>query len=100
MRGGDPAQLPLPERTRILTDVLDRIARGADDGTARDNYAIARIAQPDLAVEASALIDRYADNDDAIFFLGRLVWQGDMSECVAPLLDPARGVFCRNARES
>ena len=91
----------MPERTRILTDVLDRIARGADDGTARDNYAIARIAQPDLAVEASALIDRYADNDDAIFFLGRLVWQGDMSECVAPLLDaavdPARGVFARIA---
>ena len=101
MEGGDPALLPLPERKKILTDIVDRIARGEDDGTARDNHAIARIAQPDLAPEASALIDRHADNDDAIFFLGRFVWQGEISECVPPMIDlaadPARGVFARIA---
>ena len=99
--GGGPACLPLPERERILADILARIACGADDGTARDNQAITRIAQPDLAAQTRALIDRHADNDDAIFFLGRLVWQGEMSACVSPLLDlatdPARGVFARIA---
>ncbi|MDE0211629.1 MAG: hypothetical protein OXJ64_17330, partial [Boseongicola sp.] len=101
VRGGDPSQLPLLERQKILTDIVDRIARNADDGTARDNYALARIAQPDLAVEARALISQHADNDDALFFLGRLVWQGNMSACVGPLLkaavDPARGVSARIA---
>ena len=101
MEGGDPALLPLPERKKILADIVDRIACGEDDGTVRDNHAIARIARPDLAPEASALIDRHADNDDAIFFLGRLVWQGDMSACVPPMIDlaanPARGVFARIA---
>lgn len=101
VEGGDPALLPLPVRKRILSDIVNRIARGDDDGTARDNHAIARIAQSDLAAETSALIDRHAENDDAIFFLGRLVWQGAMSECVPPMLnlavDPARGVYARIA---
>ena len=101
VEGGDPARLPLPKRRKILADIVDRIACGEDDGDAGDNHAIARIAQPDLAAETSALIDRHANNDDAIFFLGRLVWQGDMSECVPPMVDlasdPARGVFARIA---
>ena len=101
VEGGDPALLPLPVRKKILSDIVNRIARGDDDGTARDNHAIARIAQPDLTAETSALIDRHAENDDAIFFLGRLVWQGAMSACVPLLLelavDPARGVYARIA---
>ena len=80
---------------------MGRIVRREDDRSARDNEAIARIAQPDLAPQTLALISRHADNDDAIFFLGRLVWQGEMSECVAPLLtmaaDSARGDFARIA---
>lgn len=101
VRGGDPARLPQQDRKRILADIVDRIASGDDDGTARDNHAIARIAQPDLAAETRALIDRHGDNDDAVFFLGRLVWQGEMSECVPPFLetaaDPGRGVSARVA---
>ena len=101
VRGGDPARLPLQDRKGILADIVDRIASGTDDGTARDNHAIARIAQPDLTTETQTLIDRHADNDDAVFFLGRLVWQGEMSECVPPFLDiasdPRRGLYARIA---
>ena len=47
------------------------------------------------------MIDRHAEHDDAIFFLGRLVWQGAMSDCVAPLLtiaaDSTRGPYARIA---
>ncbi|MYD94148.1 MAG: hypothetical protein F4Y02_10740, partial [Chloroflexi bacterium] len=99
VEGGDPAQLPLPERQKILADILVRIVEGEANGTAGDNHALARIALPDLSPDARVLIDRHADNDDAVFFLGRLVWQGEMQECVPPLLDLAadstRGVYAR-----
>lgn len=55
-----------------------------------DNTAIERIAAPDLAADALALLDEYGDRDDVVFFLGRLVWQGRMTACVPGLLDIAR----------
>ena len=99
VEGGDPARLPLPERKKILADILWRIVRDEDEDSTRDNAAIARIAQPDLGPDTKALIHRHADNDDAISFLARLVWQGEMSSCVPPLLDsaaePAHGDYAR-----
>ncbi|WP_202615523.1 hypothetical protein, partial [Escherichia coli] len=64
--GGDAARLPLTERKMILTDVVNRIAEGKDDHSARDNNAIARIAQPDLMNDTLNLIGKYRNNDDAI----------------------------------
>ncbi|MDE0444129.1 MAG: hypothetical protein OXL38_18720 [Gammaproteobacteria bacterium] len=101
VEGGDPVRLPLSERRKILADVVGCIARDEDHGGAQDNGSIARIASPDLTDQTLALIDRYADNDDAIFFLGRLVWQGEMSDCVPSLLgmvtDPNRRIAARIA---
>lgn len=66
-----------------------------------DNSAIERIAAPDLTDDALALLETYRANDDVIFFLGRLVWQGDMTACAPALLDvaidPARGKYARIA---
>lgn len=66
-----------------------------------DNTAIGRIATPDLTSDALALLERYGSNDDVVFFLGRLVWQGEMKECVPALMDiardTARGVYARIA---
>lgn len=66
-----------------------------------DNSAVARIAAPDLADDVNALLARFGANDDVIFFLGRLAWQGDMRACVPALLDialdPARGRYARVA---
>lgn len=99
--GGDAARLPLTERKMTLTDVVNRIAEGKDDHSARDNNAIARIAQPDLMNDTLNLIGKYRNNDDAIFFLGRLVWQGCMTECVPVLsgiaIDSGRGIYARIA---
>ena len=101
MEGGDPPRLPLPERKRILSDVVEGLIRHEDYGQAGDNSALARIAHPDLTEHTLALIDQYPDNDDALFFLGRLVWQGAMSGCVTPLVrvagDPVRGIYTRIA---
>ncbi|MEG3147818.1 hypothetical protein U1839_24470 [Sphingomonas sp. RT2P30] len=53
--------------------------------TLMDNSAIERIATPDLANDALTLLEKYRSNDDVVFFIGRLVWQGEMTSC-APLL--------------
>ena len=101
IEGGDPARLPLLERKKILVDVLQQIVRDKSTGSAQDNAAIARIAQPDLTDETLALIKLHADHDDAIFFLGKLVWQAKMSACVPPLLaiaaHTARDIYSRIA---
>ena len=89
MEGGDPAGLPLPTRETILSDVVGRLVRHEDCGAAGDNSALARIAHADLTEHTLALVDRYPDNDEALFFLGRLVWQGAMSGCVSRLSDVA-----------
>jgi hypothetical protein len=66
-----------------------------------ENSAIERIAAPDLATDALALLEKYRDNDDVIFFLGRLVWQGEMASCAPALFDIAadtsRGKYARIA---
>ncbi|MDR5740240.1 hypothetical protein [Caballeronia sp. LZ016] len=66
-----------------------------------ENSAIERIAAPDLAGDALALLERYRDSDDVIFFLGRLVWQGEMASCAPVLFDIAantsRGKYARIA---
>lgn len=66
-----------------------------------DNTAIERIATPALAADTLALLEKHQSNDDVVFFIGRLVWQGDMTSC-APLLqeiaaDTARGKYARIA---
>lgn len=100
VEGGDPARLPLSERKSILNGILAGIVE-TNKRTAQDNSAIARIAQPDLADETLSLIERHGQHDDAVFFLGRLVWQGKMLKCVPPLLaiaiDPKRGTSARMA---
>ena len=66
-----------------------------------DNSAIERIAAPDLGADALALLDRFGSDDDVVFFIGRLVWQGEMRECLPALeqiaLDPQRGRYARIA---
>lgn len=98
VEGGDASRLPFEVRVRTLDDMSDRIVRDEREGLT-DNAAIARIAQIDLEDRTRALIDLHHDNDDAIFFLARLAWQGRMARCVGSLkavaLDPARGVYAR-----
>src|SRR3546814_15380429 len=66
-----------------------------------DNTAIERIAAPDLAEDALALLERFGGDDDVVFFIGRLAWQGEMRTCLPALeqiaLDPNRGRYARIA---
>lgn len=101
LEGGDPASLPFLERQRILRETVARIAADTDDRNATHNGAIASIARPDLADLATELIAEHGDNDDALFFLGRLAWLGEMASCAPALLpialSSARGIYARIA---
>jgi hypothetical protein len=101
VEAGDPSKLPLFERQNILNQIVGRIVANQDDRSARDNSAIARIASSDLSPDVLRLIHEYQNNDEAIFFLGRLVWQGELANCIEPLmaiaLDSSRGKYARIA---
>ncbi len=101
VEGGDVSQFPLQERRKILANIVHRIVSDEDDRSARDNSAIARIANSDLSADTLELINEYSNNDDAVFFLGRLVWQGEMASCAAPFVaiavDNSRGIYARIA---
>ncbi len=87
--GGDPACLPYPERKQILTDIVRRIAADKSTQDVRDNSSIARVALPDLSEITLQLIEQNKENSEVIWFLGRLVWQGQMSLCLPPLKEIA-----------
>ncbi|MBC3766817.1 NACHT domain-containing protein [Neptunicella marina] len=101
VEGGDPAVLPLPTREQLLNDIVENIVSDEYNRGARDNTAIARIAAPDLTQKAIELINNYVDNDDAIFFLGRLAWQGKMIDSLhlfeTIVLNGQRDIYARRA---
>lgn len=101
VEGGDAANLPLPVRREILSKMIEHVLDPISIFRGVDNAAIARIAQPDLAAYVLELIEAYAHNEDAIFILGRLVWQGEMRTCLDTLtriaVDPERGLYARMA---
>lgn len=82
---GDPANLVLSVRKKILLNIVERIASNLDDRFIRHNDSIEKIANIDLEEDVFRLIQKYSDNNDVIFFLARLVWLGNMKKCV-PLL--------------
>lgn len=100
IEGGDPSQLPLSERRQILNTIIRRIVANENDRSFQ-NSSIALIANDDLSDDALRLINEHRDNNDAIFFLGRLVWQGKMTNCTGPLitiaLDSSREIYARIA---
>ncbi|RYG88700.1 MAG: hypothetical protein EON59_03620 [Alphaproteobacteria bacterium] len=97
--GGDASQLPLEVRQTLLTKLIEQVVTPTSPLRGLDNSAIARIAQRDLEGQVLALLKQHHDNDDAIFVLGRLVWQGEMAGCVDTLsaiaADPLRGIYSR-----
>lgn len=96
---GDPAQLSLDIRRKIFSQFVERIAKNQDDRTIRDNDSIAKITDFDLEDEVLSLIKIYYDNEDVIFFLGRMVWQGKFTKCISLLrqiaLDSKRSMYSR-----
>ena len=61
--GGDPKQLPVGARRKILADVCAQMAQGGS-GSARDYAAVQRFAGAELADDIRALIHNYQNNSE------------------------------------
>jgi len=102
VEGGDISSLALSERKEILSQIVYRISLEEDNHrSARDNTAIARIAQIDLQDCVLELVQQYKNSDDAIFYLGRLAWLMRTDCCNDELakiaVDTTKGIYARSA---
>ena len=97
LEGGDPARLPFATREDFLKNIVAGIVNKANRGG--DNHQISRIAQTDLEPAVQDLLDTHFDDDDVVFFLGRVIWQGEMPSAARRLepisLNPERGIYAR-----
>ncbi|MGO8489908.1 hypothetical protein ACC757_24300 [Rhizobium ruizarguesonis] len=97
--GGDVASLPLEIRREMLRRLIEQVVDPTSAVRGLDNAALLRVAQRDLENEANALLQRYYKNDEAIFVLARVVWQGRMLRCVDTLAeiasDASRDIYSR-----
>ena len=97
--GGDPSQLTLDTRKRTFINFVERIAKNLDNRSVGDNDSIAKISNKDLEENVLELIQKYSANEDVIFFLGCMVWQGQLDKCVPALMDIAldqvNGMYAR-----
>ena len=86
---------------RFFKHIIARYFNGAQQQDVLQDFSIHLFALLDLSDITLALIQQYKDNDDVIFFLGRLVWQGNMPNCVEDLftvaLNSHRDVYARIA---
>lgn len=84
--GGDPAQLPVGTRIRILRESCEQLAQPAHGRSITDYSAVQRFTNPDLADVIRELLEKHKDDDDIVWFLLRMVQQG----AIAALADKAK----------
>ncbi|MEQ4339017.1 hypothetical protein ABNM62_11155 [Pseudomonas syringae] len=81
--GGDPGQLPLSTRRRVLRKACEHLAQPAHSWTMTDYSAVQRFAHHDLTEDIKELLVLYGTNDDIAWFLLRMVWQGEVTGALA-----------------
>jgi len=88
--GGDPVQLPTDVRREILEQVCDQLASGVSRRSMADFSAIQRFAAADLTDTLRRLVRKNRTNDDIVFFLMRMVWQGRLSGAQTEVMNVAQ----------
>ncbi|MBK5356072.1 hypothetical protein JFU37_26730 [Pseudomonas sp. TH41] len=76
--GGDPGQLPLSTRRSVLRKACEQLAQPAHSWGLTDYSAVQRFANIDLTQDIRELLDHYRTNDDIVWFLLRMIWQGEV----------------------
>lgn len=95
--GGDPVQLPAAVRSSMLEQVCDQLATGASTRSMADFAAIQRFAAADLTDTVRRLVQKFQANDDIVFFLMRMVWQGRLTDALPAVMDVARSATAGHA---
>lgn len=86
--GGDPSRLPLEMRRDLLSKACVQLAGNPGRNSLTDFQAVQRFAAPDLAKHIKALLATYSDDNEVVYFLMRMVWQGE----IAGVLDEAKQI--------
>lgn len=76
--GGDPQQLSLVNRRRILVELCEQMASGRAGRSVSDAASVQRFASPDLASDIRGLLEKYAEDDNVSSYLLRMVWLGEL----------------------
>jgi hypothetical protein len=80
--GGDPSRLPLEMRRDLLSKACAQLAGNEGRRSLTDFQAVQRFAAPDLANHIKALLTAYRTDDEVVYFLMRMVWQGEIAEAL------------------
>ncbi|GEA69359.1 hypothetical protein PA3_35170 [Acinetobacter pittii] len=96
---GDPSQLSSSVRKQFFSEYINRIAHNLDDRSMRDNDSISKIVNFDFEEEVLSFINKYFKNEGVIIFLGKIVWQAKLKNCISLLkpiaLDQSRDIYSR-----
>jgi hypothetical protein len=76
--GGDPSQLPRETRSNILRQVCEQLTQPAHGRSLTDYASVQRFANEDLTADVRTLLDEYAEDDDIVSYLLRMVCQGEI----------------------
>ena len=99
--GGDPTQLPRPVRESILMSTCERILSGYTDSHSMYYESVQRFAHSDLAAIVKTLLKKYEAERRVVDFLIRMVWIGEMRDCLpeakACAINPLPAKFTRIA---
>jgi hypothetical protein len=86
--GGDPSRLPFDMRRELLSKACAQLVDNPGRSSLTDFQAVQRFAAPDLADVIKTLLATYRADDEVVYFLMRMVWQGEISG----VLDEAKQV--------
>lgn len=87
--GGDPGQLPLEVRTKILHTVCEEIANGSILNASQEYASVQRFAHHDLANDIRSLLRKHKGNEELTAFLLHMVWLGRLSDTLPEIMDVA-----------
>ncbi|GHD05171.1 hypothetical protein GCM10007320_66740 [Pseudorhodoferax aquiterrae] len=88
--GGDPVRLPVDVRSDTLEQVCAQMANGASSMSMADFSAIQRFAAHDLTDALRRLVRSHEANEEIVYFLMRMVWQGRLGGALAEALHVAK----------
>jgi len=87
--GGDPSLLPLDTRKSVLKEVCSKMDSGEQGRNVQGYEAVQRFANDDLGLEILSLLRLHRSNEDVIWFLLRMVWQGQIRKTLPEVRDIA-----------
>ena len=99
LEDGDSSQLPLFMKKQILHRICVGIANNTSSHLIAESTAVQRFATQELANDVKLLLQKYADCENVISYLLRIIWQGRirqlLNDVMAIALNSEKADFTR-----